>query len=70
MIREARAQRLLPGTGALPLRELVEALPDHAVLSVEVPLSGGVTAEDHARRLFDATRDLLARFRSNEAAVR
>jgi sugar phosphate isomerase/epimerase len=70
IIREARSQRLLPGTGALPLRELVAALPDHAVLSVEVPLSGGVTAEDHARRLFDATRDLLARFRSTEAAAR
>lgn len=70
IIREARSQRLLPGTGALPLRELVAALPDHAVLSVEVPLSGGVTAKDHARRLFDATRDLLARFRSNEAAAR
>ena len=70
IIREARSQRLAPGMGALPLRELVAALPDHAVLSVEVPLSGSVTAEDHARRLFDATRDLLARFRSNEAAAR
>jgi sugar phosphate isomerase/epimerase len=70
IIREARSQRLVPGTGALPLHEFVAALPDHSVLSVEVPLSGSVTAEDHARRLFDATRDLLARFRSNETAAR
>jgi sugar phosphate isomerase/epimerase len=59
IILEARSQRLLPGEGALPLRELIAALPDHAALSVEVPNSGG-DAEDHARRVYDAAQRVLA----------
>jgi sugar phosphate isomerase/epimerase len=59
IILEARSQRLLPGEGDLPLRDLIAALPDHAVLSVEVPNSGR-DAEDHARRVYDATQRVLA----------
>lgn len=69
IILEARSQRLLPGEGALPLRDLVAALPDHAVLSVEVPVSEDVSPEDHARRLFDAAQRLLARCRTEAAGA-
>jgi sugar phosphate isomerase/epimerase len=59
IIQEARAGRLPPGEGELPLRELLAALPDHAVLSVEVPMDGTMPPEAHARRVFDATRRLF-----------
>lgn len=65
VIREARSGRLLPGEGHLPLTELLAALPDHATLSVEVPMAGGEAAEEHARRVLHATRGLLARSRGN-----
>jgi sugar phosphate isomerase/epimerase len=59
IILEARSQRLLPGEGTLPLREMIAVLPDHTVLSVEVPNSG-LDAEDHARRVYDAAQRTLA----------
>jgi sugar phosphate isomerase/epimerase len=37
LIREARTGRLLPGEGALPLAELIAALPDGVPLAVEAP---------------------------------
>ena len=37
LIREARTGRLLPGEGALPLAELVAALPDGLPLAIEAP---------------------------------
>ena len=58
IILEARSQRLLPGEGALPLRELIAVLPDHAVLSVEVP-NVGHEAEHHARRVYGAAQRML-----------
>lgn len=59
LINEARGGRLLPGDGALPLARLLAELPDHAVLSVEVP-NAGQPPEIHARRAYDATRHLLS----------
>jgi len=59
LIREARGGRLLPGDGALPLGRLLAELPDHAVLSVEVP-NAGQPPEIHARRAYEATRQLLS----------
>jgi sugar phosphate isomerase/epimerase len=53
LIAEARGGRLLPGEGELPLRSLLAELPDHAVLSVEVP-RGAREPDDHARRVFGA----------------
>lgn len=38
LIREARTGRLLPGDGALPLVDLVRALPDGIPLAVEAPV--------------------------------
>lgn len=60
LIAEARAGRLLPGEGALPLRALLAALPDDATHSVEVPMTGSTSAEEHARAVFAAAQVLLA----------
>jgi sugar phosphate isomerase/epimerase len=59
LIAEARGGRLLPGDGALPLTRLVAALPDSVTLSVEVP-NAGLTAEEHARRVYAHTRQVLS----------
>jgi sugar phosphate isomerase/epimerase len=59
IIREARAGRLAPGEGALPLRRLLAEVPDDAVLSVEVPNSGS-DPEAHATRVFHAARAIIA----------
>ena len=37
LLREARTGRLLPGTGVLPLAELVAALPADVPLAIEAP---------------------------------
>lgn len=59
-IAEARGQRLIPGEGALPLADLLGALPRHTVLSVELP-SGldDRPPPDRARAICRATRALL-----------
>lgn len=60
LIAEARGGRLLPGEGALPLREIVAALPADTVISVELP-----SADDprppavRARAIHSATTALL-----------
>jgi sugar phosphate isomerase/epimerase len=59
IIREARSGRLPPGKGALPLCDLLDALPDGVALSVEVPLADGADPEEHVRTVFKATRNLL-----------
>lgn len=60
---QARAERLAPGQGGLPLRELLGALPPGIPLSVEVPqqaLARTVGPFERARRLREATERLLA----------
>lgn len=60
---QARAERLAPGAGDLPLRELIAALPADIPLSLEVPqqaLARTVSAVERARRLLRATQALLA----------
>ena len=66
IIGEARSGRLPPGEGELPLRELLSALPDDVVLSVEVPLPAGASPEPHARRVFAAARRLFEALREEE----
>jgi sugar phosphate isomerase/epimerase len=61
IIQEARGGRLPPGEGALPLRRLLAELSDDVTLSVEVPNTGH-PAEEHARRVYDAARLLLAQY--------
>jgi sugar phosphate isomerase/epimerase len=62
IIAEAREGRLPPGEGALPLGDLLEALPADAFLSVEMPMPALETrariaaAHDATRRLLDRTQ--------------
>ncbi|MET7241853.1 TIM barrel protein [Methylobacterium sp. EM32] len=60
VIQEARAGRLPPGEGALPLGALIAALPHTASLSIEVPITGTVSPEAHVRANLAAARRLLA----------
>jgi sugar phosphate isomerase/epimerase len=64
IIKEARSGRLPPGRGALPLGDLLVALPDESVLSIEVPMDGSAPPERHARDNFEAARSLIAACRS------
>lgn len=61
LIREARTGRLLPGDGALPLADLVGALPAEATLSVEAPVGAGagLPVLERAQRAYLAMRKLL-----------
>ena len=61
LIREARTGRLLPGEGALPLRDLVAALPASIPLAVEAPVSAtaGLPALERAQRAWRAMQALL-----------
>lgn len=63
LIDEARQARLFPGEGALPLRQMLDALPSGTPLAVEVPT--GLThpqldAKARAEAACNATRRLLA----------
>lgn len=59
IIQEARGGRLPPGEGALPLVELLAALPADTMLSVEVPMDGAGPAALRLPRIYEATRRLL-----------
>src|SRR5262250_2350216 len=61
LIREARTGRLLPGEGALPLADLVAALPDAVPLAVEAPCraTADLPAIERARRAYRAMTALL-----------
>jgi sugar phosphate isomerase/epimerase len=61
LIREARSGRLLPGEGALPLRELVAALPAAIPLAIEAPVraSAGLPALERAQRAWRSMQALL-----------
>jgi sugar phosphate isomerase/epimerase len=64
-IAEARGQRLIPGEGALPLADLLGALPGHAVLSVELPsVLDARPPLERAKAIYGATTTLLAQVRS------
>jgi sugar phosphate isomerase/epimerase len=61
LIREARTGRLLPGEGALPLAELVAALPAGVPLAIEAPChaTADLPAVERARRAHRALAALL-----------
>lgn len=60
LIAEARGGRLLPGGGALPLGEILSVLPDHTVLSVELPSATDTRPPlERARAIHAATSALL-----------
>ena len=62
IINEARNHRLAPGSGGLPLAELVNRLPTNVAFAVEVPMppDAGTSPLTHLRRLREATQTLLA----------
>lgn len=60
LIAEARAGRLPPGEGALPLSELLTAMPASAVYSVEVPTGRAEEPLARAQHIFEATQRLFA----------
>jgi sugar phosphate isomerase/epimerase len=62
LIREARTGRLLPGEGALPLADLVAALPADLPLAIEAPCraTAELPAAERARRAHRALTALLA----------
>lgn len=61
-MEEAMFARQVPGTGELPLREWIAALPPHCEIGIEVPIladmRAGMTPHDHAARLVKAARAL------------
>jgi sugar phosphate isomerase/epimerase len=61
LIREARTGRLLPGEGALPLRELVAAFPAATPIAIEAPCraTADLPAGERARRAHRALTTLL-----------
>jgi sugar phosphate isomerase/epimerase len=61
IIRQARADRLLPGEGGLDLVGLMRALPPDLPISVEIPYAKPMTPLERAQRALAATRSLLSR---------
>jgi sugar phosphate isomerase/epimerase len=63
-MQEAMFARMVPGTGELPLREWIAALPKDLEIGLEVPmiadLQAGVSPRDHAARVVAAARELGA----------
>jgi sugar phosphate isomerase/epimerase len=57
-ILEARTGRLPPGEGALPLSELLDALPANTAFSVEMPLPS-LPARDRLKLAYRSTRNML-----------
>ncbi len=62
LIQEARFDRLFPGEGALPLPEMLAALPRGLPISVEVPRASmtGCSAQAKAKAAMDWTRRFQA----------
>ncbi|HSF93292.1 MAG TPA: sugar phosphate isomerase/epimerase [Paracoccaceae bacterium] len=60
MLAEARGGRLLPGEGGLELTEIIRALPDSTVISVELPSATDTRPPlERARAIYAATRSLM-----------
>ena len=62
LIHTARCARLLPGDGGIDLRGLVQALPDHLPLSLEIPNDDWLSrlgAEEWGRRALAAARQIV-----------
>jgi sugar phosphate isomerase/epimerase len=63
-MEEAMFERMVPGEGELPLREILAGLPAGIVVGLEVPLrslaEAGVGPHDRLRRCVEGARGLLA----------
>jgi hypothetical protein len=62
-MEEACFERMVPGAGEAPLLEILDALPRHPVIGIEVPLrsqaNAGVGPHERLSRCVDATHKLL-----------
>jgi sugar phosphate isomerase/epimerase len=62
--REDSIDRMVPGEGELPLRDILAVLPPDIVIGLEVPMrsraEAGEPTQERARRCVQAARDLLA----------
>jgi sugar phosphate isomerase/epimerase len=65
---EALHERMVPGTGELPLLDILTALPEGVVIGLEVPqrslAEAGIGPHERVARCLEATRGLLARIRA------
>jgi sugar phosphate isomerase/epimerase len=63
-MEEAMSERMVPGTGELPLADILAALPAHLVLGLEVPersqALAGVGPRERLGRCVEGARGLLA----------
>jgi sugar phosphate isomerase/epimerase len=63
LLDEARFERAVPGEGQFDLAAFIRALPDGLPVGIEVPqralAAQGVSAQERARRIVDATRTLI-----------
>jgi len=63
-MEEALHERMIPGTGELPLVEMLRAVPETVVISAEVPLrslrDAGVSDLERARRVVAGVNRILA----------
>jgi len=63
-MEEALHERMIPGTGELPLVEMLRAVPDTVVISAEVPLrslrEAGVSDIERVRRIVAGVKNVLA----------
>ena len=63
-MEEACFERMVPGTGELPLVDILAALPSEVVIGLEVPLRSqadlGIGPHERLGRCVEAARDLLA----------
>jgi sugar phosphate isomerase/epimerase len=62
--REDSIDRMVPGEGELPLREILAVVPAEVVIGLEVPMrsraEAGVATEERARQCVEGARELLA----------
>jgi hypothetical protein len=67
-MEEALYERMVPGTGELPLVDILAAVPDEVMIGVEVPqrslAESGVGPHERVAPCLAAARDLLARARA------
>jgi sugar phosphate isomerase/epimerase len=62
-MQEAMTERMVPGTGEAPLRDILAAVPRHLVVALEIPLlsqaQAGVGPYERLRPCVEAARKLL-----------
>jgi hypothetical protein len=72
-MEEALYERMVPGTGELPLLDILAALPPQLVLGIEVPqrslADAGVGPYERVARCVEATRNLLDRLKVDAPGV-